>query len=68
MCCHTRDHEWNKLTFSISEVTIRFNRTAYFVSEDAGSVSVTVSVQTGTLDRDVILTLSTVNGTAVCKF
>ena len=68
MCCHTRDHEWNKLTFSISEVTIGFNRTAYFVSEDAGSVSVTVSVQTGTLDRDIILTLSTVNGTAVCKF
>ena len=48
-------------------VTIGFNKTAYSVSEDAGSVSVTLSVQTGGLDRDVIVTLSTVNGTALCK-
>ena len=49
-------------------VTIGFNKTAYFVSEDAGSVSVTLSVQTGILDRDVIVTLSTINGTAICEF
>ena len=48
-------------------VTIGFSRAAYSVSEDAGSVSVTVSVQTGTLDRDVVITLSTVNGTALCE-
>ena len=51
-----------------SVVTIGFNRTAYSVSEDAGSVTVTLSVQTGTLDRDVIVTLSTINGTAMCKY
>ena len=49
-------------------VTIGFNKTAYSVSEDAGSVSVTVSVQTGTLDRDVIVTLSSISGTAMCKY
>ena len=48
-----------------SVVTIGFNRTAYYVSEDAGSVTVTLSVQTGTLDCDVIVTLSTINGTAM---
>jgi len=48
-------------------VTIGFNRAAYSVSEDAGSVSITVSVQTGTLDRDVIVSLSTVNDTALCE-
>ena len=37
------------------------------MSEDAGSVSITVSVQTGTLDQDVIVSLSTVNGTALCE-
>ena len=48
-----------------SVVTIGFNRTAYSVSEDAGSVTVMLSVQTGALDRDVIVTLSTINGTAL---
>ena len=37
------------------------------MSEDAGSVTVTLSVQTGALDRDVIVTLSTINGTALCE-
>ena len=49
-------------------VTVGFNRAAYSASEDAGGVSITVSVQNGALDRDVIVTLSTVNGTAMCKF
>ena len=49
-------------------VTVGFNKTVYSVSEDAVGVSITVSVQAGTLERDVILTLSTVNGTAMCKF
>ena len=49
-------------------VTIGFNKTAYSVSEDAGSVSVTLSVQTGILDKDVIVTLSTINSTAICEF
>ena len=49
-------------------VTIGFNETTYSVSEDAGSANVTLTVQTGTLDRDVIVTLSTTRGTAMCEF
>ena len=65
-------HECNLFTFNISVVVIGFSETACstsrtYASEDAGSVSVTVSVQTGTLDRDVVVTLSTVNGTALCE-
>ena len=37
------------------------------MSEDAGSVSVRVSIQNGAPDRDVIVTLSTINGTAMCE-
>ena len=37
------------------------------MSEDEGSVRVRVSVQNGALERDVIVTLSTVNGTAMCE-
>ena len=37
------------------------------MSEDAGSVNVTLFVQNGVLERDVIVTLSTVNGTAMCE-
>ena len=55
------------ITFTYSVVTVGFNRTAYYVSEDAGSVSVTVSMENGTLDRDVIVIVSTVNGTALCE-
>ena len=55
-------------SFTTLVVTIGFNKTAYSVSEDAGSVSITLSVQTGTLDRDVILNLSTINGTGMCEF
>ena len=62
------EHECNKFTFSISVVTIGFSRTGYYVSEDAGSINITVSVQSGTLDRDVIVNLSTINGTALCEF
>ena len=49
-------------------VTIGFSREAYSVSEEAGSVSVTLSIQNGNLDRDLITTLSTVNGTALCEY
>ena len=55
-------------SFTTSVVTIGFNKTAYSVSEDAVSAIVTLSVQTGTLDRDVIVTLSTINDTAMCEF
>ena len=37
------------------------------MSEDAGSVSITVSIQTGTLARDVTVTLTTISGTAMCE-
>ena len=39
----------------------------YSVAEDAGSVSVTVEVQSGTPARDIIVTLQTVDGTARSK-
>ena len=56
-----------RIMFTTSVLTIRFNKAAYSVSEDAGNVSITLSVQNGVLDRDVIVTLSTVNGTAMCE-
>ena len=61
-------HQYNVFTLTTSVVTIGFNETAYSVSEDAGNVSITLSVQTGILDRNVIVTLSTINGTAMCEF
>ena len=60
-------HKCSLHTFTTSVVTIGFSRTAYTVSEDVASVSVTVSVQTGTLERDIIVTLSTINGSALCE-
>ena len=56
-----------RIMFTTSVLTIRFNKAAYSVSEDADSVSITLSVQNGVLDRDIIVTLSTVNGTAMCE-
>ena len=50
-------------SFSSSGVTIGFNATAYTVTE-GGSVSVSVSVLSGTLGRDVVVTLQTVADTA----
>ena len=43
-------------------VVIGFNQRTYFVSEDTGSVAVSVSVMSGTISQDVIVTLSTVPG------
>jgi len=57
----------NLFTLTTSVLKIGFSIAAYSVSEDAGSVSITISVQTGGLDRDVLVTLSTVNGTALCE-
>ena len=48
-------------------VTIGLNTTTYSVCEDALSVNVTLSVQAGTLDRDVVVTLTTMNSTAMCE-
>ena len=61
-------HNCNVFTFITLVVTIGFNKTVYSVSEDAGSVSVTLSVESGTLDQDVIVNLSTISGTALCEF
>ena len=47
---------------SFSPVTIGFSPTTYSVREDAGSVAVSVSVMSGTILQDVIVTLSTVPG------
>ena len=56
------------ILFTTLVVTIGFNKTAYSASEDASSVSITLSVEIGALDRDVIVTLSSINGTAMRKF
>ena len=56
------------ITFTTSVITIGFNKTAYSVSEDAGNVSITLSVQIGALDRDVVVTLLNINDTPMCKF
>ena len=48
---------------SSSAVTIGFNATAYAVTE-GGSASVSVSVLSGTLAREVVVTLQTLDGTA----
>ena len=61
-------HQCNVFTFTTLVVTIGFNKTAYSANEDAGNVSITLSVRTGTLHRDVIVTLSTISGTAMCEF
>ena len=43
-------------------VVIGFNQRTYSVREDAGSVTVSVSVMNGTISQDVIITLSTAPG------
>ena len=50
---------------SSSAVTIGFDVTAYTITESDSSVSVTVSVQgSTTLDRDVVVTVETMDSTA----
>ena len=48
--------------YSFSPVTIGFDQTIYSVRENAGSVTVSVSVISGTISQDVIITLSTAPG------
>jgi len=50
--------------YTSSVATIGLNQSTYTVTEGAGSVSVMVDVQ-GSLARDVVVTLSTVDGTAM---
>ena len=47
-----------------AEATFGFNPT-YSVSEDVGNITVAVSLLSGILDRDLIVSLLTLNGTAV---
>ena len=51
-----------------SGVTIGFNPTTYSVHEDQSSVNVAVFLMSGILARDVIVSLETLNGTAIGKF
>ena len=56
---------WTQLDFCdvpFLLVVIGFNQTTYSVREDAGSVTVNVSVMNGTISQDVIITLSTAPG------
>ena len=45
-------------------MTIGFDVAAYIVTENSSSVSVSASVQSGFLARDVVVTVQTVDGTA----
>ena len=49
-------------------VTIGFSPTTYTVSEDVGNISVTVSLRNGILARDVVVTLQTLDITAMSEF
>ena len=49
-------------------VTIGFSPTTYTVSEGVGSVRVAVSLQNGILARDVVVTLQTLDGTAMGEY
>ena len=54
--------------YQCSGITIGFYCPAtYYVNEDAGSVSVTMEVLRGTPTRDIVVTLQTVDGSAVGK-
>ena len=50
----------------ISAVQVGFENTSYLVAEDAGSVSVCVTI-TGQLARDIVVTFCAGDGTAVGK-
>ena len=62
-----RNRHFRLFSFPVSVVTIGFNPATYSVREDAGSISVTLSVQDGIQDRDVLVTLTTMNSTAMCE-
>ena len=53
--------------FCTSVVTIGFNGT-YSVQEDSGGVSIVVLVLMNSLARDVVVTLSTLDDTAIGRF
>ena len=59
LCDHSNLH-FLLLLFVL--VVIGFNQRTYSVREDAGSVTVSVSVMNGTISQDVIITLSTTPG------
>ena len=59
MCVHAE--------LCILVVQVGFENTSYLVAEDAGSVSVCVTV-TGQLARDIVVTLSTADGTAIGNY
>ena len=67
ICPSAPSYSWHVLLILFSVVTVGFNPTTYAVREDAGNVSVILSVLAGTLDRDVIVTLTTMNSTAMCE-
>lgn len=61
--CNSHDIHFGFNFFLISDVEIGFSEVTYNVSEGA-SETVTVAVMNGPPDRNVTVSLSTVNGTA----
>ena len=48
-------------------VTIGFDSTDYRVDENVGAVAVNIRVINGTLQKEVMVSISTVDSTAICK-
>ena len=49
---------------SLPDVTIGFEQT-YSVGEDGGSIEVCAAIRAGTLQTSVVVTMATVDGTAI---
>ena len=51
----------------LADVTIGFDNSTYRVDENDGVVNVTIRVLNGSLKKEVILIVSTINSTAIRK-
>ena len=51
--------------YSLPDVTIGFEQTLYSVGEDGGSIQVCAAIRNGTLQTSVVVTMATVDGTAI---
>ena len=49
-------------------VTIGFLETSYAVSEDDGNAQLMIGIISGVLETDIVVSISTANDTALCKF
>ena len=55
------------VSFIPAAVTIGFDNTDYRVDENVGTVAINIGVINGTLQKKVMISISTENSTAICK-